>query len=447
MHRRGLAYALTTPCAKANPKTYAGPDTNSTALAVMAIVAAGGQFAHAPVAFFLSSQETDGSFGYYGVSGDGQHGDPDSTAEVVQALSRAASDQRQTVRAQRHHAPKGAGELPVRLRRPGDRARRVRLRRGCKPVCDTAGGAGARRCGLTYHAPPPVQRRAQSQLQRELTRPDCAVAALSALTGYRPGSARQAPRGTDARLGARAVRLLLSSAAVLLVMTATTFATQLAATAPSAAQRVVTAKASPDGSPRCTTATHVPKGQIVVAVVTDFGGRAGRVLVTCVLVNPGVSGAQVLQAQAVLLGYPSPRYAESGLLCAIDGYPTSGCEAQSGLHYSYWAYWHGGERWQYANGGPAAWKVAKGDVEGWRFEPDGSATPADPPPRAASQRGCARGTGRGRHSDGVPTDTAGPCCRSGRQHPEGHQPGALRRQRRRHPSHRRRGAASLPARG
>ncbi len=82
----GWQYSLTTPCAKADPKTYAGPDTNSTALAVMAIVAAGGQFARAPLAFFTSSQEADGSFGYYGVSGDGQRGDPDSTAEVVQAL-------------------------------------------------------------------------------------------------------------------------------------------------------------------------------------------------------------------------------------------------------------------------------------------------------------------------------------------------------------------------
>jgi hypothetical protein len=82
----GWQYSLTTPCAKADPKTYAGPDTNSTALAVMAIVAAGGQFAYPPLAFFTSSQESDGSFGYYGVSGDGQRGDPDSTAEVVQAL-------------------------------------------------------------------------------------------------------------------------------------------------------------------------------------------------------------------------------------------------------------------------------------------------------------------------------------------------------------------------
>lgn len=95
----GWEYSLTTPCTKADPKTYSGPDTNSTALAVMAIVAAGGEFAHGPLPFFTSSQEADGSFGYYGVSGDGQQGDPDSTAEVVQALIalRAVND-RQFVR-------------------------------------------------------------------------------------------------------------------------------------------------------------------------------------------------------------------------------------------------------------------------------------------------------------------------------------------------------------
>lgn len=73
-------------CARPDPKTYAGPDTNSTSLAVMAIEAAGGSFEHSPLGFFAHSQETNGSFGYYGVSGDGQAGDPDSTGEVVQAL-------------------------------------------------------------------------------------------------------------------------------------------------------------------------------------------------------------------------------------------------------------------------------------------------------------------------------------------------------------------------
>jgi hypothetical protein len=183
----------------------------------------------------------------------------------------------------------------------------------------------------------------------------------------------------------RATRLFLSSAVAVVALTVAAVATLAVTTTPGAAQPVVAGNASPakNGSPRCTIAPHVPKGQIVVPVVVDFGGRNGRVLVTCILVKRGVSGAQVLQAQAALLGYPTPRYAESGLLCAIDGYPTSGCGTQSGDHYAYWAYWHGGRRWQYANGGPGEWKVARGDVEGWRFEPDGSATPADPPPRDA----------------------------------------------------------------
>lgn len=124
----------------------------------------------------------------------------------------------------------------------------------------------------------------------------------------------------------------------------------------------------------------------MVPVVVDFGGPGGKVLVTCVATRTGDTGAQVLQAQAGLVGYPVPRYDESGsgLLCGIDGYPTSGCGTESDGHYSYWAYWHGGRRWQYANDGPGEWTVSKGDVEGWRFEPDGSASPADPPPRAPS---------------------------------------------------------------
>ena len=65
-------------------------------------------------------------------------------------------------------------------------------------------------------------------------------------------------------------------------------------------------------------------------------------------------------------------------------------------HYAYWAYWHGGKRWQYANQGPGEWKVSKGDVEGWRFEPDGSATPTDPPPRAASSATALETAGHGR---------------------------------------------------
>lgn len=129
---------------------------------------------------------------------------------------------------------------------------------------------------------------------------------------------------------------------------------------------------------------HLSKGEFVVAVVVDFGGPDAKVLVSCVAARSGETGAQVLQAQGAPLGYPQPRYDESGLLCAIDGYPANGCGAESGGYYAYWAYWHGGKHWQYANDGPAGWTVSKADVEGWRFEPDGSASPSDSPPRALS---------------------------------------------------------------
>ena len=187
-------------------------------------------------------------------------------------------------------------------------------------------------------------------------------------------------------MATRRARLLVKSAATFGAIAAVTVATLAPTMAPGAAQPAAAsaARQSKDASPRCAVPAHTANDRIVVAVVADFGGVNGKVIVTCVLAKAGESGAQVLQSQAQLLRYPSPRYAESGLLCAIDGYPTSGCGTQSGGHYAYWAYWHGGKRWHYANRGPGEWKVSKGDVEGWRFEPDGSATPADPPPRAAS---------------------------------------------------------------
>ncbi|HEY7946414.1 MAG TPA: prenyltransferase/squalene oxidase repeat-containing protein [Acidimicrobiales bacterium] len=75
---------LTTSCPAPDPTTFAGPDTNSTALAVEGLVAAGGTFPHSPLAFFESSQNTDGGFGFIGAAS--QSPDPDSTGLVIQAL-------------------------------------------------------------------------------------------------------------------------------------------------------------------------------------------------------------------------------------------------------------------------------------------------------------------------------------------------------------------------
>ncbi len=134
----------------------------------------------------------------------------------------------------------------------------------------------------------------------------------------------------------------------------------------------------------CASVRKAGGGTIVVPVVIDLGGPSDQANVTCVAVPAGSNDAQVLAARAKLLGVTAPRYAISGLLCAIDDYPATGCGQQNGSHYAYWAYFHGGSSWTYSSVGPASWTVSAGDVEGWRFEPDGSATPADPPPRSPS---------------------------------------------------------------
>jgi hypothetical protein len=91
----------------------------------------------------------------------------------------------------------------------------------------------------------------------------------------------------------------------------------------------------------------------------------------------------LLATRASMLGVPAPRYNASGLLCAIDGQPASGCGSEHDGKYSYWSYWHGtGGAWSYASIGPASSRVDADVVEGWRWEPNGSATPNDPPPRA-----------------------------------------------------------------
>jgi hypothetical protein len=76
---------VATPCPAPNTETYAGPDTNSTALAVMGLVATGATFPVDPTAFFATAQNPDGGFELVGTSSPGSS-DPDSTAEVVQAL-------------------------------------------------------------------------------------------------------------------------------------------------------------------------------------------------------------------------------------------------------------------------------------------------------------------------------------------------------------------------
>lgn len=75
----------TTPCPAADPATFAGPDTNSTALAVQGLAAYGHQPRRAATLTSLDRiQSADGGFPFF--AAPGQTSDPNSTAVVIQAL-------------------------------------------------------------------------------------------------------------------------------------------------------------------------------------------------------------------------------------------------------------------------------------------------------------------------------------------------------------------------
>jgi len=122
-------------------------------------------------------------------------------------------------------------------------------------------------------------------------------------------------------------------------------------------------------------------GDVHIAVVVD-AGSGGTVSAVCVPGSSSDNGATILAARASMLGTPQPRYSSSGLLCAIDGLPATGCGDVHGGRYAYWSYWHGsGGTWSYSNFGPGSSRVDSAIVEGWRWQPDGAGLPTDPPPR------------------------------------------------------------------
>jgi hypothetical protein len=129
-------------------------------------------------------------------------------------------------------------------------------------------------------------------------------------------------------------------------------------------------------------------GSIHVAVVVDFGGMGGAPAsprVDCVSVPAGSDGAKVLAARATQLGLPAPRWnVNTGLLCAIDGFPQTGCATtDANGTYTYWSYWGAvGDSWRYATTGPIGHVLADGAVEGWRFG-SGRGTSQDDAPRAS----------------------------------------------------------------
>ena len=78
------------PCPPPSPSTFTGPDSNSTAVALSGIEAAGAEPTEDAVAFLDSTQSSDGGWAY--IPATDQPSDPNSTALVIQALIAAGID-------------------------------------------------------------------------------------------------------------------------------------------------------------------------------------------------------------------------------------------------------------------------------------------------------------------------------------------------------------------
>ncbi|HEV7208726.1 MAG TPA: hypothetical protein VGN54_08305 [Mycobacteriales bacterium] len=135
---------------------------------------------------------------------------------------------------------------------------------------------------------------------------------------------------------------------------------------------------------------------ICVGVVVAYQGQAtsygGGSNTYCAKVPAGASGADVLSARARALGRPQPRY-ENGLLCAIDGFPATGCGRADprGSGYDYWSHWQrprGSAGWVYAQSGAFDASPGNGDQEGWSWVQGQSEQNAPRPPLVAFDQVC-----------------------------------------------------------
>ena len=162
-------------------------------------------------------------------------------------------------------------------------------------------------------------------------------------------------------------------------------------------------------------------GQVCAGIVIDQGSGA----------TPASQGASVAPGSSDLdlLTAAGDSFMEnnSGLVCAINGYPANGLqnclEVSHGLYY-YWSYWEGDpttNAWTYASVGPAEHTLNSGQpyVEGWRYQDPGfdspNATPPSVKPAVAYTQACSGasssppgggGTGSGGGGgSGIPTTT------------------------------------------
>ena len=122
-------------------------------------------------------------------------------------------------------------------------------------------------------------------------------------------------------------------------------------------------------------------GEIRVVIVVDGADLGSGSSATCLVVPAGTTGSQLLARRSAELGTGPLRYGSSGLLCAIDGLPGTGCGDRNADGFAYWAYFSGSSgTWIYGNANPFIKRLSDGDIEGWRYV-RGAGNGQDPPPR------------------------------------------------------------------
>ncbi len=308
------------PCEVADPDTFAGPDTNSTGLALQGLAATGGiPFRSKALASLKAVQSTDGGFPY--LAAPGLSSDPNSTALSLQGILAARGGP-------------GSPRWSVGGATPFDALQSFQL--GCAADAADRGGyettfaPGAPDVLATVQAVPaqiraslPVAPRA---LNRQVRTYPCGGSTASTT---RPGVTTEANAATTA--------------------------------SPSA--RMANASAKRAGTRGACSGTS---GVTVFVDLTAFGGAKQ---VRCAPGAPATGVAALQQA-----GFTPAGTARYGLafICRINNKPSPAeqpCESTPPAD-AYWGYFHASQTattWSYSSAGASTYKPAPGSIEAWAF--------------------------------------------------------------------------------
>jgi hypothetical protein len=301
--------AASGPCPAADPLTYAGPDTNSTGMAVQGLAAYGLHPRQGPLLASLRQvQSADGGFPF--LAAPGQSSDPDSTALAIQTILAENG----------YPATAGwtkGGATPY--------AALASFQLGCSDLF-------ADRGGFFYPGTRTPNTLASVQAVPALAGKTFPLAATTSSSAV-PRANCQAPSVAQVAQGARAG---LAEAAL--------------------------------ASARAGTAGHCP-GKTGVTVAVDLSAFGKGVQVRCAPGAPATGVAALQQAGFTVAG--TSRYGLA-FVCRIQGFPTAVQDpcVNTPAPTAYWAYYHalaGATSWTFSTLGASSYKPPQGSIDAWAF--------------------------------------------------------------------------------